>query len=131
MEVGILLITREILTLSDGGEIALDWGMLNTDSGVHTEGSDGVTPPVLLILAGITGCSTDNYVQHLVEDGLLEGYITVVFNQRGNGGIKLKVSGEVISGTNNANMYPIPCVQYKYEHIASNVHPVPLWIICL
>ena len=86
-----LCITREILTLSDGGEIALDWGMLKTDSCIHRN-KDVATPPVLLILAGITGCSTDNYVQHLVEDGLLEGYITVVFNQRGNGGIKLKVN---------------------------------------
>ena len=47
--------------------------------------------PVLLILPGITGCSVDNYVQHLVEDGLLEGYRPVVFNQRGNGGVMLKV----------------------------------------
>ena len=83
-------IYREILTLSDGGEVALDWG----------EGSKSLPDvdmshrdmPVLLVLPGITGCSWDNYVQHLVEDGLMEGYRPVVFNQRGNGGIKLKVS---------------------------------------
>ena len=47
--------------------------------------------PVLLIVPGITGHSRDNYVKHLVHDGLVEGYRPVVFNQRGTG-IKLKVS---------------------------------------
>jgi abhydrolase domain-containing protein 1/3 len=89
----VCLVSREILTLADGGEVALDWGVLNTESARDSEGVDGTIPPVLLILAGITGSSADNYVQHLVEDGLLEGYAAVVFNQRGNGGIQLKVSG--------------------------------------
>lgn len=83
-------VSREILSLSDGGEVALDWGMRGDVSMEPERG--GTTRPVLLILAGITGCSMDNYVQHLVEDGLLEGYRAVVFNQRGNGGIKLKAS---------------------------------------
>lgn len=80
---------RAVLTLNDGGEVALDWGVA---SRLHP---DPLPPdkdlPVLLIMPGITGCSWDNYVQHLVEDGLKEGYRPVVFNQRGNGGITLKV----------------------------------------
>lgn len=84
---------RFVLRLSDGGEVALDWGQLHDDDdGRRTP--DAVTAPtttpVLLIIPGITGCNTDNYVQHLVEDAVLEGYRPVVFNQRGNGGLKLK-----------------------------------------
>lgn len=113
----VYVLPREILALADGGEVALDWGLFNTDSSpsVPVEAAQSPAPstvdtpatPVLLILPGITGCSRDNYVQHLVEDGLLEKYRPIVFNQRGNGGIKLKVSG-VIAHTatfNTATMH--------------------------
>ena len=67
--------------------MALDW---TTADPAGVQG--GAATPILLVLPGITGCSMDNYVQHIVEDGLLEGYRPVVFNQRGNGGVELKVS---------------------------------------
>lgn len=89
LDVIVTYLPRELLTLSDGGEVALDWGMGSRT--VPTPDMSQGDRPVLLILPGITGCSVDNYVQHLVEDGLLEGYRPVVFNQRGNGGVMLKV----------------------------------------
>ena len=50
----------------------------------------------LLILSHVLYCtvgkSMDNYVMHLAQDGILTGYRPVVFNQRGNGGLYLKVS---------------------------------------
>lgn len=83
---------REIVTLSDGGEVACDWGTFaDSDSKSEDSSTCEDSMPVLLILAGITGCSADNYIQHLVEDGLLQGYRPVVLNQRGTGGLKLKV----------------------------------------
>lgn len=69
--------------------MALDWGVGSRLLPKRDMSQQDM--PVLLVMPGITGCSWDNYVQHLVEDGLLEGYRPVVFNQRGNGGIKLKV----------------------------------------
>ena len=88
-----MCVARFILRLSDGGEVALDWGELHDAGRTPDSGTTPTTTPVLLIIPGITGCNMDNYVQHLVEDALLEGYRPVVFNQRGNGGLKLKVSG--------------------------------------
>ncbi len=76
---------REVLSLADGGEVALDWGIRKEQNLSEQD------LPVLLILPGITGYSSKNYVMHLVQDGLVAGYRPVVFNQRGIGGMKLKV----------------------------------------
>ena len=77
--------------------MALDWGTMKDPSQ-----PEGVRPgpsqedlPVLLILPGIIGSSELSYVMHLVQDGIVAGYRPVVFNQRGTGGIKLKVSMHV------------------------------------
>ena len=80
---------REILSLDDGGEVGLDWGVLGDEVLAKKD------TPVMLILPGIVGNSKDNYILHLVEDGFQQGYRPVVFNQRGNGGIKLKVNWQL------------------------------------
>ena len=49
--------------------------------------SHDLMPPTCTV-----GKSKDNYVMHLAQDGILTGYRPVVFNQRGNGGLFLKVS---------------------------------------
>ncbi len=85
---------REILTLDDGGIVGLDWGVPGDSMPSSREVLARKDTPVLLILAGITGCSMDNYMLHLVDNGLRQGYRPVAFNQRGNGGIKLKVSSK-------------------------------------
>ena len=74
--------------LSDGGEVALDWAIAKGSP----DQEEDRAKPVLLILPGITGCSQHNYIKYLAKDGLMEGYRPVVFNQRGNGGVPLKVS---------------------------------------
>ena len=79
-----------MLILADGGEIALDWGTIENHGHV-TPSPNQQDMPVLLILPGITGSSDKNYAMHLTQDGIASGYRPVVFNQRGNGGMKLKV----------------------------------------
>uniref|UniRef100_A0A1B0CY64 Putative phospholipase abhd3 n=1 Tax=Lutzomyia longipalpis TaxID=7200 RepID=A0A1B0CY64_LUTLO len=71
---------REVLTLKDGGEVALDWL------------EDGCEPdaPLILILPGLTGESQAEYIKCLVTAANLTGIRTVVFNNRGLGGIMLK-----------------------------------------
>lgn len=71
---------REILTLSDGGQVALDW--LDQD---RTQDS-----PVVVVLPGLLGDSQSEYVKHLVTSIVRIGAKAVVFNYRGLAGVELK-----------------------------------------
>ncbi|KAL7294348.1 hypothetical protein TKK_0012356 [Trichogramma kaykai] len=71
---------REILTLSDGGEVALDWAEHNYCS----------TSPIVVILPGLTGASQAEYIKCLVYAAKNVGIKCVIFNNRGLGGVKLK-----------------------------------------
>ncbi|XP_029168267.1 phospholipase ABHD3 [Nylanderia fulva] len=71
---------REILTLRDGGEVALDWA----------EKDCSVTSPIVIILPGLTGGSQAEYVKCLVSAARKIGIRCVTFNNRGLGGMKLK-----------------------------------------
>ncbi|KAJ8680229.1 hypothetical protein QAD02_016016 [Eretmocerus hayati] len=71
---------REMLTLSDGGEVALDWAEENTNS----------ASPVVIILPGLTGASQAEYIKCLVYAGRNFGMRIVIFNYRGMGGVKIK-----------------------------------------
>ena len=72
---------REILSLKDGGEVALDWTVDNSWQ----------TSPIVIILPGLTGASTAEYVKCLVCAAKTIGVRCVIFNNRGLGGIGLKV----------------------------------------
>lgn len=71
---------RELLTLSDGGVVALDW----------LDGSCSLDAPVVLILPGLTGESQAEYIKFLVLAANQAGLRAVVFNNRGMGGVDLK-----------------------------------------
>lgn len=73
---------REVLTLKDGGEVALDW----------MEDDCAAESPLILILPGLTGESQAEYIKCLVMAAKNIGVRTVVFNNRGLGGLTLKVS---------------------------------------
>ena len=70
---------RELLTLSDGGVVALDW----------LDGSCTQDAPVVLILPGLTGESQAEYIKFLVLAANQAGLRAVVFNNRGLGGVDL------------------------------------------
>ncbi|XP_067008660.1 protein ABHD1 [Anabrus simplex] len=71
---------REILHLSDGGQVGLDW----------LEEGCSSNSPIIIILPGLTGASQADYVKCLVLSAKQLGLRTVVFNNRGMGGIQLK-----------------------------------------
>ncbi|EDW01536.1 phospholipase ABHD3 isoform X2 [Drosophila grimshawi] len=71
---------REILSLKDGGEVALDW---------MEDGCDEDAPCVI-ILPGLTGESQAEYIKCLVFAAQQAAMRVVVFNNRGLGGIELK-----------------------------------------
>lgn len=74
---------RDILRLRDGGEVALDW---RNPAGATDE------TPVVIILPGLTGGSQTDYVKGLVFTCEGSNIRAVVFNNRGIGGIPLKVT---------------------------------------
>ncbi|KAH0956080.1 hypothetical protein HN011_012124 [Eciton burchellii] len=71
---------REILSLPDGGEVALDWA----------EEDCSTTSPIVIILPGLTGASQAEYIKCLVSTARKVGIRCVIFNYRGLGGLKLK-----------------------------------------
>lgn len=71
---------RELLTLSDGGEIGLDWL-----DGKATEDS-----PVMVMLPGLTGASQSEYIKCIAHAATRLGIRFVAFNNRGLGGVELK-----------------------------------------
>lgn len=74
---------RDILTLNDGGEVAVDWRYPKSDVSQNL-----IT---VVILTGLTGDSQAEYVRETVNELYDKGYCCVVFNYRGRGGVKLKV----------------------------------------
>ncbi|XP_033322062.1 abhydrolase domain containing Hydr1 [Megalopta genalis] len=75
-----IIYRREILCLSDGGEVALDW---------EEEGSS-TTSPIVIILPGLTGASQAEYIKCLITSAKKVGIRCVIFNNRGLGGVELK-----------------------------------------
>lgn len=71
---------REVLTLKDGGQVALDWLETNCDP----------ESPIIIILPGLTGESQAEYIKCLVMAANRAGIRTVVFTNRGLGGVALK-----------------------------------------
>ncbi|CAG4972486.1 unnamed protein product [Colias eurytheme] len=73
---------REILRLSDGGQVALDWADAPGAAGDKAR-------PLMLVLPGLTGGSHADYVRCLVAAACQLGAHCVVFNNRGLGGVPL------------------------------------------
>lgn len=71
---------RELLTLADGGVVAIDW----------LDGNSSLDAPVVIILPGLTGESQAEYIKFLVLAANQAGLRAVVFNNRGMGGVDLK-----------------------------------------
>lgn len=67
--------------MSDGGQVALDW----------LEGGCSAGSPIIIILPGLAGESQAEYVKCLVNSASCIKLRVVVFNNRGLGGISLKV----------------------------------------
>jgi abhydrolase domain-containing protein 1/3 len=73
---------REVVPLRDGGELALDW----LEQGLEPKS------PLVLVLPGLTGNSQAEYIKSLMRAAQQEGFRCVVLNNRGLGGLDLKVA---------------------------------------
>lgn len=77
----LIFVRRELLTLNDGGVVALDW----------SEDNCYPTSPIVIIVPGLTGSSQADYLRCILTASKNVGIRCVVFNNRGLGGIPLKV----------------------------------------
>lgn len=75
---------REILELSDGGEIALDWH--------RNPKTETKTRNIVILFPGVNGDSMNFYCKSVRRDCIARDYEFVVVNWRGMGGVPLKVS---------------------------------------
>lgn len=79
---------REVITLPDGGELALD---LANKHPFEIESSVIIHPksPVIILFHGLGGSSMSEYVLFSVQKFLDAGFIVAVMNARGCGGMAL------------------------------------------
>ncbi|XP_034181993.1 abhydrolase domain containing Hydr1 isoform X2 [Osmia lignaria lignaria] len=98
---------REILTLSDGGEVALDWA----------EEGCSVTSPIVIILPGLTGASQAEYIKCLVSSAKKVGIRCVIFNNRGLGGVELKTPRMYCAANSDDLSEVIEHVKKIYPHV--------------
>ena len=78
---------REILELSDGGEIALDW-LIHPNMKKHSESDRHI----IALIPGVNGDSEKMYAIALHQACIANEFDLVVINWRGMGGVPLKVS---------------------------------------
>lgn len=98
---------REILTLSDGGEVALDWA----------EKDCSITSPIVIILPGLTGGSQAEYIKCLVSAAKKCGIRCMIFNNRGLGGMKLKTPRTYSASNCDDLTEVIEHVRKLYPHV--------------
>lgn len=77
---------REVLRLSDGGQVALDW--IDTPS-PHGEDVGDPRRPTVLVLPGLTGSAQADYVRCVAAAAAALPARCVVYNNRGLGGLPL------------------------------------------
>ncbi|EGI65160.1 PREDICTED: abhydrolase domain-containing protein 3 [Acromyrmex echinatior] len=98
---------REILALSDGGEVALDWA----------EKDCSITSPIVVILPGLTGGSQAEYVKCLVSAARKNGIRCVIFNNRGLGGLQLKTPRTYCAANSDDLSEVIEHVKKLHPHV--------------
>jgi predicted alpha/beta-fold hydrolase len=85
---------REIIELSDGGLLSLDWYFCpNGTVGNNKKDLDKETSerPLCVVVPGLTGDASKMYMISLIKAACQNGYDFVCVNYRGMGGVPLKV----------------------------------------
>lgn len=91
---------RELLPLSDGGLIALDWAYRN-GSISSADNTDLCSANLVLIHHGLGGGSSSDYIVHLVERLLEAKFVVVVVVARGCGGLEITTPSFVTRKTDD------------------------------
>ena len=83
--------TREIFSLSDGGELAVDWLINPAD---QSKNRPAKKRDIVVCIPGLSGDSGELYCVALAEACLKMDLDFVVINYRGTSGVPIKVSLE-------------------------------------
>ncbi|CAD8185691.1 unnamed protein product [Paramecium pentaurelia] len=92
---------REIVTLKDGGQVALDWKINDPKN-------------IVLVLHGLTGGGDCNYIKDTLERLYDAGYTAVCFNNRGVGFTKLSTPQYHNHGDPSDLMEIIDLIKQRY-----------------
>ena len=83
---------REIINLSDGGILALDWYFSNQKDKQKSDFfKEKSQRPIVAIIPGVNGENNKLYMISLIKAACKNGYDLVCINYRGLGGVPLKV----------------------------------------
>ncbi len=114
---------RELVRLSDGGTVALDWG-LSPSSASRT-----VTPghKIAIILPGMLGDSASEYIYFLIPQLIKAGYSPVVYVARGNHHLQV-TSDSLFPGKIADDLYEvIRFIRLKYCISSEKENPYKLY----
>jgi abhydrolase domain-containing protein 1/3 len=76
---------REIIKLSDGGQLALDW-QIDHEGGLPLRDS---ARPILACIPGLSGGNDNGYLYSMMRKATENGFKCVVVNFRGSSGVNL------------------------------------------
>lgn len=93
---------REILCLSDGGSIGLDWA-IKSNQIENDKLNLNNSSPIVVIKHGLVGDSQSEYIIHMAWELLNAGYRVVVIISRGCGGVLL-TSDSMFSGRRTSDI---------------------------
>lgn len=82
---------RELVTMTDGGTVALDWAYINDKLNMNSQ------RPIVLLIHGLLGDSQSEYLYHFAGDLYDSGYQPIVMVCRGCGDLK-HTSGSLFAG---------------------------------
>lgn len=100
---------REVTETPDGGEIFLDWMDADDTSTINK-----ARRPTVIIMPGLTGSSKESYIMHYADDMHRLGFRSVVFNQRGYGGSKLRTPRGFCAGNTEDIHFVVSHVKKLY-----------------
>eukprot|EP01040_Poterioochromonas_malhamensis_P013899 gene13899-15338_t len=112
-----IIYRRELLTLADGGTVALDWAVAIEEyyKNPNISIADLNKEKIVLLLHGILGDSQSEYIYHFLPYLIAAGYTPIVYVARGNSDLPL-TSPSFFSGKIANDFYEVTrYIRFTYQ----------------